>query len=161
MNLLTKILGNRRHKKSAKSLRHAWRFVHEHLEARTLLAAIPTATLVTTPQSPLIGETATFELGFQNTSPTDTGYGPYLDLTLPAIDADGDDGITFQSATYLGTPLAATVLTFDASGEVLHPLAKDSMGPRWSFMEPLAINWLCWPCRSAASRQASPRRSSR
>ena len=128
MNLLTKILGNRRHKKSAKSLRHAWRFVHEHLEARTLLAAIPTATLVTTPQSPLIGETATFELGFQNSSPTDTGYGPYLDLTLPATGADGDDGITFQSATYLGTPLAATVLTFDASGEVLHPLAKDSAG---------------------------------
>ena len=81
MNLLTKILGNRRHKKSAKSLRHAWRFVHEHLEARTLLAAIPTATLVTTPQSPLIGETATFELGFQNTSPTDTGYGLILSLT--------------------------------------------------------------------------------
>jgi len=129
MNLFTKILGNRRNKKSAKSLRHAWCFVHEHLEARTLLAAIPTATLVTTPQSPLIGETATFELGFQNTSPTDTGYGPYLDLTLPAIGADGgDDGITFQSATYLGTPLAATVLTFDASGEVLHPLAKDSAG---------------------------------
>ena len=106
---------------------NAWRFGREPLEARQLLAPIPTASLIT-PQGPLIGETATFQVGFQNSSPTDTGYGPFLDLILPATGADGDDGITFQGATLLGSPVSATVLTFDSNGNATHPLAKDASG---------------------------------
>ncbi|MFO0957005.1 MAG: hypothetical protein U0800_05995 [Isosphaeraceae bacterium] len=103
------------------------RLALEPIESRILPASQPVASLVV-PPSPLIGESATFSVGFRNASPTDTGYAPFLDLTLPATGIDGDDGIAFRSATYLGTPLAATVLTFDAAGVVLHPLARDSAG---------------------------------
>jgi fimbrial isopeptide formation D2 family protein/uncharacterized repeat protein (TIGR01451 family) len=85
----------------------------------------------------LLGTTGTFTVTFDNTSttdtnPTDVGYGPYIDLFLPATGADGrtaapNDGISFVSATYLGTPVVATVLTLTAAG-VAHPYAKDTSG---------------------------------
>lgn len=99
----------------------------EWLEPRELLAAQPTA-ILSVPPRPMLGESMTFRVGFDNTSATDVGYGPFLDVVLPATGKDGDDGITFQSASYLGTSLGATVLTFDASGTVAHPFAKTSTG---------------------------------
>ena len=76
----------------------------------------------------MLGESMTFQVGFDNASATDTGYGPFLDVVLPATGKDGNDGITFQSASYLGSSLTATVLTFDAAGHAVHPLAKTSTG---------------------------------
>lgn len=92
---------------------------------------VPVATL-SPPAAPLIGEPLTFSVTFDNTGST-TGYGPFIDLALPTIGADGaggaaDDGISFVSATYLGAPVVATVLTFDASGNVTHPYARTAAG---------------------------------
>jgi uncharacterized repeat protein (TIGR01451 family)/fimbrial isopeptide formation D2 family protein len=91
----------------------------------------PTATL-TAPASPLIGETLTLPVTFDNTGSA-TGYGPFVDLVLPAPGADGagaatDDGITFVSATYLGAPVTSVVLTFDGAGNATHPYARTSAG---------------------------------
>jgi fimbrial isopeptide formation D2 family protein/uncharacterized repeat protein (TIGR01451 family) len=104
----------------------------EELERKALLAAIPTATLNVPAQS-LIGESLSFTVGFTNTSPADAGYGPYLDLILPATGADGagtaaDDGVTFTGATYLGAAVTSTVRTFDAAGRATHPYARDAAG---------------------------------
>ena len=104
----------------------------ETLEPRQLLAAVPLTTL-SVPGEGLIGETLTVNIGFANDSPTDAGYGPYVDLLLPATGTDGagsqvDDGITFAGASYLGQSVAGTVLTFDALGHATHPLARNSSG---------------------------------
>jgi len=86
---------------------------------------------------PLIGEEACFVTRFDNTSTTatDTGYGPYMDVYLPSTGADGDDGLTFKSATYLLQALQATQLTLTSSG-VNHPYAKDSSGNPVKIMPP-------------------------
>ena len=104
----------------------------ETLETRQLLAAIPLTTLAVSNEG-LLGETTTLSVGFSNNSPTDAGFGPYIDLRLPATGTDGagtelDDGLTFSGATYLGQPVGATVLTFDTLGTAVHPLARDSSG---------------------------------
>lgn len=84
--------------------------------ARCAMAApIPSVTL-SVPGTAPIGSQVPFTVTFDNTSPTDVGYGPYVDLVLPTIGADGagpatDDGISFIDATYLGFPVASTVLT--------------------------------------------------
>ena len=96
-------------------------------------AAQPVASAsVAPPAAPLIGEALVFPVTFDNTG-SSTGYGPFIDLVLPTIGADGagaatDDGIAFVSATYLGAPVVATVLTFDASGNVTHPYARTAGG---------------------------------
>ncbi len=64
----------------------------------------------------MIGQQQTLSLTFDNAAATDAGFGPYIDLLLPSIGADGagaatDDGLTFVSATYLGTPVATITLT--------------------------------------------------
>ena len=69
-----------------------------------------------------------FTVGFDNPSVADAGYSPFLDVILPATGTQGNDGITFQNATYLGTPLTATVRTFGPSGQLPHPLAKTGTG---------------------------------
>ncbi len=91
------------------------------------LTAAPTATLVAASANVLIGSSFTFEVDFSNPGPS-IGYGPYVDLFLPTTGKDGSDGITFSSASYLGTPLAATVLTFDSHGNATHPFYKDTNG---------------------------------
>lgn len=99
-----------------------------------LAQAIPTATL-DVPSEGFIGEAFSFTVTFDNTSgtPTDTGYGPYINLLLPKTGADGagaavDDGITFVNATHLGQTVTATVIEFDGSGNATHPYAVDSSG---------------------------------
>jgi len=83
----------------------------------------------------MLGENFTFTTTFSNT--VDTGYGPFIDVILPANGADGNgntstplDGISFNSslgATYLGNTLTTTLLTFPNSGAtntcVNHPYA--------------------------------------
>ncbi|MFN8480950.1 MAG: isopeptide-forming domain-containing fimbrial protein, partial [Kouleothrix sp.] len=75
-----------------------------------------------------MGEPIAFTVTFDNVDTTDPGYGPYIDLILPAAGADGagaatDDGITFSSATYLGTPLTPVIPPFICSGGTFtHPL---------------------------------------
>ena len=104
----------------------------ESLEARQLLAATPLTSL-DAPSSGLLGETVAVSVDFSNNSLTDTGYGPYIDLRLPATGSDGagtevDDGITFVAATYGGQSLLSTVITFDDLGQASHPLARDASG---------------------------------
>jgi hypothetical protein len=79
------------------------------------------------PAAPLIGEGITIDVTFSNTSPTQPGYGPYADLRLPR-GADGDDGISFSGAAYLGSPVTATQLTADGAGCVTHPYAVGATG---------------------------------
>ena len=60
----------------------------EALEPRELLAADPLH-VIGMPGTAMIGQTATIDIGFSNASPTDTGYGPYVDLYLPTTGAMG------------------------------------------------------------------------
>jgi|GEM_PF-5583255 len=106
-----------------------------------MLAAQPVVA-ISGPAEVTLGGTATLTLTFDNqpdASPgSDVGYAPYIDLVLPKNGADGagpgsdapfeNDGIRFLSATYLGSPVAATVLEFDVNGEAVHPFARDATG---------------------------------
>ncbi len=113
-----------------------------HLVCALLLAGLasaapagaqPVATAsVAPPSAAFAGESMTFPVSFDNTG-TATGYGPFIDLVLPATGADGagsaaDDGITFVSATYLGQPVTSVVRTFNTSGQATHPYAVDTAG---------------------------------
>jgi hypothetical protein len=62
----------------------------------------------------LLGTTQIFDLSFANTGDA-TGYTPYIDLTIPA----GTDAATFDGATYLGEPLAATVIGTTATSQTI------------------------------------------
>ncbi|MCX7789973.1 MAG: isopeptide-forming domain-containing fimbrial protein [Chloroflexaceae bacterium] len=83
----------------------------------------PVATL-NAPAQALIGQPFTFTVTFDNADPADTGYGPFVDLVFRATGVDGDDGITFLNATYLGAALNTVSITFDADGCVPHPYAR-------------------------------------
>ncbi|MEL6466195.1 MAG: isopeptide-forming domain-containing fimbrial protein [Pseudomonadota bacterium] len=69
-----------------------------------------------------------FTLTFDNVDPTDTGFVPFIDVILPTLGPDGDDGVTFDGATFLGGSVVTTEIVFDAAGEALHPIALDSFG---------------------------------
>ena len=85
-----------------------------------------------TQTDPLLGEDFTFEVTFTNNDPIDPGFAPYIDLFVPATGADGDDGLTVNSASYLGSPVSQTTITLTAaditSGVVAHPFYTDSAG---------------------------------
>ncbi|UPG95554.1 VCBS domain-containing protein [Luteibacter aegosomatissinici] len=89
--------------------------------------AAPTVTLSEAATDALLGGNVTFTASFDNTS-AQVGYAPYIDLFLPATGRDGDDGLSFVSATYLGQAVKTYTLTFDASGNATHPLALDATG---------------------------------
>lgn len=98
-----------------------------------LADAVPTVTLSTATMDTLLGGQFSFTASFTNTSSSQVGFAPFIDLILPATGKDGagaevDDGITFVSATYFGQPVKAYTITFDAAGNATHPLAKDSTG---------------------------------
>ncbi|NPA94483.1 MAG: DUF11 domain-containing protein, partial [Thermodesulfobacteria bacterium] len=89
------------------------------------------------PVTTLLGENTTIELTFDNTSTSDIGYGPFIDVVLPVNGADGaagtqePDGIDVRgNAIYLDSSISTIVQTFpnDANGTgcVEHPLAVDS-----------------------------------
>lgn len=75
-----------------------------------------------------IGGNFTFTATFKNSATTGVGFGPYIDLLLPATGKDGNDGVNFVSASYLGQAVTAYTLTFDANGHATHPLAQDNLG---------------------------------
>lgn len=109
----------------------------ESLEDRRLLAAEPTVTL-DVPADPFIGTSPlTIRATFDNTSltPTDVGYGPFVDLVFPRNGADGAAGtqtpdgvwpISPAQATYLGDPVTTHEYVFPASGCLDHPYAVDN-----------------------------------
>jgi uncharacterized repeat protein (TIGR01451 family) len=101
-------------------------------EARTsfsglLALASPVVSFDQAGDNALLGDQFTFTINFSN-SASQAGYAPYIDLALPATGKDGDDGVRFVSATYLGNTLKTFVLTFDANSNATHPLAVDSSG---------------------------------
>ncbi|MEO1551229.1 MAG: LEPR-XLL domain-containing protein, partial [Pseudomonadota bacterium] len=103
--------------------------VFEPLEDRIVLDGDPTV-MITGPAQVDIGQQdVPLTLTFSNPDAEgDPGFAPYVDLILPDTGIDGDDGITFDSATFLGTTLTPTIVVFDAAGEAEHPLAVDTNG---------------------------------
>jgi large repetitive protein len=113
----------------------------EALEDRILLAAQPVVAL-DVPATALIGgdvqATATFSNIPDGTPGSANGFGPVLDLILPHNGADGDgvgstppfqnDGITLNTASYLGINLAIAQVEFDAAGNAAHPYLRDAAG---------------------------------
>ncbi len=61
---------------------------------------------------------------------TTVGYGPYIDLFLPLSGKDGltdggpNDGISFNSATFLNQPVATQVISCPAGSSIIHPLTN-------------------------------------
>ncbi|HMO57848.1 MAG TPA: hypothetical protein PKC19_10845, partial [Roseiflexaceae bacterium] len=87
---------------------------------------------ISSPPTVFIGEPLALTVSFDNVSndDTDVGFGPYVDLFLPAAGADGagaaiDDGVTFIDASYLGTPVAVIGVPFICTtGSFIHPLTE-------------------------------------
>ncbi|MEO1307361.1 MAG: hypothetical protein AAFV38_05375, partial [Pseudomonadota bacterium] len=99
----------------------------EPLEDRIVLDGVPDVEIIG-PDAVQLGEqNVAYTLEFDNVG-ADTGYVPYVDLILPSTGEDGDDGVTFDSASFLGTTIATTVLNFDTNGEVVHPFVVDALG---------------------------------
>ena len=92
-----------------------------------LANASPTTSLSAATDNVLLGNSFTFDVSLTNAS-TQVGYAPYIDLLVPATGKDGNDGVSFVSASYLGQSVTAFVVTFDANGHATHPLAKDASG---------------------------------
>ena len=116
----------------------SWQPPHiELLEDRILLTAEPTATVDVPSDVPLGGDfnaTITFDNDVTGAPDADVGFVPFVDLILPTSGADGgpagetDDGISFNSANFLGSPITTHELVFNAIAEVLHPVAVDATG---------------------------------
>lgn len=110
-----------------------------------ILAADPEATVTAPANDPLIGEQVTFTVTFDNID-VDTGFGPYVNLFMPFLGADGvynpatntysstADGLEFVSASYLGTTVNSTIITLEdidtGTGglQFEHPIAKNTAG---------------------------------
>ncbi len=118
----------------------------------SLLVAIPAFQVLAAPEAGVtldvpaevpIGSSFSFDVTFDNTNATDTGYGPFIDLIFPVNGADGNgntssplDGIDFVGATYLGVPVTTVVQTFPdgplggicgaGQSQLDHPYAVDT-----------------------------------
>ncbi|MCS7249142.1 MAG: hypothetical protein NZ840_13000, partial [Anaerolineales bacterium] len=113
------------------------RTAHASAPHRPLLSVPPLVSL-NVPATAFIGTNVSFTVTFDNPHLTGVGYGPVIDLILPHNGADGNqntnpppDGLTFVSATYLGTPVEHTLLTFPGSGGVTcvnHPYMVNDTG---------------------------------
>jgi uncharacterized repeat protein (TIGR01451 family)/fimbrial isopeptide formation D2 family protein len=83
------------------------------------------------PSTVFLGDDFNFTATFDNNG-SDPGYGPFIDLVFPVTGADGDDGIDFISASYLGADVETVEQTFPddggGTGCVDHPWVKDSNG---------------------------------
>ncbi|UJJ32716.1 VCBS domain-containing protein [Halopseudomonas maritima] len=98
-----------------------------------LADAEPTSSLDSSGANVLLGDQFSFTVNVSNPA-SQEGYAPFVDLFLPVTGKDGDDGVSFVSANYLGQTLVSHSVTFDADGLATHPLALDSNG------EPLVLN---------------------
>ena len=99
-----------------------------------LMAAAPSVALSVPTADVLLGETFRITATYDNVG-TSPGYGPYLDLFIPARGADGGstpDGLSITGARYLGRTLALTERVLSeadiAAGTVAHPYARDTSG---------------------------------
>ncbi|MDD0976207.1 VCBS domain-containing protein [Pseudomonas fontis] len=92
-----------------------------------LADAAPSVTIGSGGQDVLLGDQFSFDVTFTNGS-SQVGYAPYITLFLPSTGKDGDDGVNFISASYLGRTLSSSVVTFDANGNAQSPIAKDASG---------------------------------
>lgn len=113
----------------------------ELLEDRLLFAAQPVVA-VSGGGDVLIGETTHVTVTFDNVpdaaAGSNVGFAPYVDLILPTTGNDGsgpgvtppeaNDGLTFEGATLLGQAVQSTEVEFDASGNAIHPFARDATG---------------------------------
>ena len=76
------------------------------------------------PAQPFLGENVSFSVTFSNTGDA-TGYGPFIDLVIPATQGLGTTTIT---ASYQGIPFTNNVdiftNTFNASSQVTHPFLR-------------------------------------
>lgn len=108
----------------------------EKLESRRVFAGVPSVA-INAPTQVMIGEPLHVQVAFDNTHPSDPGYGPFVDVYLPRNGADGVsgvgiDGLSFVagSANYLGASITTTVLVFPdlggGVGTVVHPYAVDT-----------------------------------
>lgn len=102
-------------------------FVSANPQSGPLLAPVPGVSL-DIPASLLIGEEFSFTVSFDNTSATDVGFGPYIDIFLPQSGADDgtagekEDGITYTSVDYLGNGVRTWDGTCSDNGTIIHPL---------------------------------------
>src|SRR5947209_8495155 len=71
-------------------LPRSWRLGLEALEDRTMPNAVPAAALIA-PSTNFLGQDVNLSVSFTNTGST-VGYGPYVDVYLPATGADGSFG---------------------------------------------------------------------
>ncbi|SDS85165.1 VCBS repeat-containing protein [Halopseudomonas sabulinigri] len=92
-----------------------------------LADAEPTTTLSSGGSSVLLGDQFNFTVNLSNPA-SQEGYAPFVDLFIPATGRDGDDGVEFISASYLGQSLTSRTVTFDENGLATHPLAVDANG---------------------------------
>ncbi|NTV35930.1 MAG: hypothetical protein HGA53_03165, partial [Anaerolineaceae bacterium] len=93
----------------------------------------PTADITNTlPGEGLVGEPVNFNVTISNGGTT--GFGPFIDLVFPLTGADGNDGLDFGNATYLGAALTKVINIFPPAvlpatdGCLAHPYAKASTG---------------------------------
>ena len=73
----------------------------------------PTVTIGQLPNH-FIGENIDLTLSFNNEGDT-TGFGPFIVLFLDKTGADGDDGLTFADASYLGSAVTTSETTLTGS----------------------------------------------
>lgn len=110
------------------------RLLLEKLDQRELMAADASIIFSNAPESLLIGESASMTLEFSNAQlgESQVGYGPYVDLVLPAAGVDGDDGLQFDpgSARLFDSAIESLELEFGSTGKLQHPFALDSHGAR-------------------------------
>ncbi len=88
----------------------------------------PPSVSLNVPAHAFIGENVNFTVTFDNPDANDPGYGPLIDLIIPTSGPDGSpspDGLSFVSATYLGSSIENTVLTVPGSGCITHPYMMD------------------------------------
>lgn len=92
-----------------------------------LADAAPTLVLDTSSADILLGDTAQIRAIVSNPA-IQEGYAPFIDILIPSTGYDGDDGVSFVSATTAGITLNGYVVTFGADGTAEHPLARDANG---------------------------------
>ncbi|QDU63128.1 Serine-aspartate repeat-containing protein D precursor [Planctomycetes bacterium Pan216] len=102
------------------------------LEDRLAPAADP-ITSISAIGDTFIGDAVEFSVTFDNqpnADPgSDVGYGPFVDIFLPTSGGDGDgDGLSFDTATYLGTDITTFTFTYDGVNRIEHPLATNPDG---------------------------------
>ncbi len=133
-------------------------------------SAQPSASLSIPNTAPFIGQNYSFTINFTNASSTQPGFGPYVDLYMPATGIDGRtaaplDGSDLVSANYLGAAITITPFTLNASNQFVHPYAKDSAGNFLIVTAPNtffpAIKFTSSNCPSAAFRPGNRSRRSR